>query len=142
MLTFRNSRCVGEIQRARCFLRSLVAGLESFSAITMDGCFESRRIQALKAAFEIGHLGESERLCSSAISADDKCLDAFVIKAAIRRREDDEGGERLMARLVSPYLDETSFARLVDDYSAGTQVNTAARKGPMVPPWRGMAKAA
>jgi hypothetical protein len=54
MLTLRSSRCVGEIQRARCFLRSLMAGLEDFSVITIDGCFESRRTQALKAALEIG----------------------------------------------------------------------------------------
>jgi len=44
MLTLRGSRCVGEIQRAIYSLRSLIAGLESFSAITVEGRFESRRI--------------------------------------------------------------------------------------------------
>ena len=101
--------------------------------------FANQSIKDAKGAFKVGHFAESERFCSSAISADDKCLDAFVIKAAIRHREEDEDGERLMARLISPYLDELSFARLVDDYSPGNQVGLAAHRGPRVPPMRAIA---
>ena len=74
-------------------------------------------IHQAKIAFRGGEIAEAERFCSAAISADDKCVEAFVIKAAIRRRQNDADGERLMAKLVSPYLNERLFGMLVASYS-------------------------
>ena len=100
----------------------------------------NQSIQLAKTAFENGNLAESERFCSSAIAADDKCLDAFVIKAAIRRRENDSAGERLMADLVSPYLNRLSFEKLVDVYAqADGQFSPTVPEAPTIPPMRAMA---
>jgi hypothetical protein len=96
-------------------------------------------IQRAKAAFKMGNLAESERFCSSAMSADDKCLEASVIMAAILRRQGDVDGERLIARLVSPILQESSFAGLVDRYFLPNPVSPAAQMGPRVPPMQAVA---
>lgn len=98
--------------------------------------FSDHSIHQAKIAFSHGGIAEAERFCSAAISADDKCVEAFVIKAAIRRRQNDADGERLMAKLVSPYLDLLSFGMLVDGYSAPQP--TVIETQP-VPPMRWMA---
>jgi hypothetical protein len=96
-------------------------------------------IQQAKAAFRDGRLAESERFCSAAISADDKFIDAFVLKAAIRRRQQDLEGAWLMARLISPYLNELSFERLVDGYTASNQTSRTTPEVPLRSPMRDVA---
>jgi hypothetical protein len=76
--------------------------------------FARQSITQAKTALADGDTAGAERLCSMAISADERCIDAFVLKAAIRRKEGNADGERLMARLVLAYLDPASFRRLVD----------------------------
>lgn len=66
--------------------------------------------------FGADRLEEAERLCSAAISANDYCLKAFVIKAAIRRRKGDSDGERLIAMLAAPCPGDVPFALLVEEY--------------------------
>jgi hypothetical protein len=96
-------------------------------------------VQHAAVAFQSGHLEDAERFCSSAISANDKYVEAFVLKAAIRRREGDLEGAWLMAKLVSPYLDESSFATLVSGHSPQNEVNPTPPDGARVPWMRDMA---
>jgi hypothetical protein len=69
-------------------------------------------------AFRFNNLEESDTQASAAISANPKCVESLALKAAIRRRENNPQGERLMASLAEPYLDQASFRVLVDSYSA------------------------
>ena len=95
-------------------------------------------VQRAGTAFGEGRRAEAERYCSSAISADEKSLEAYVIKAAIRVRENDEAGERLMADLVSSYLDRSSFTNLVDTWLSMRPV-AAPGLQPKKPPMRDIA---
>jgi hypothetical protein len=70
-------------------------------------------------ALHRGNLKEAERLSGVAISADDKRVEPLAIKAAIRRAQGNSAGERLMAELAAPVLEERLFKLLVDDYCRG-----------------------
>jgi hypothetical protein len=70
-------------------------------------------------ALHRGNLEEAERLSGVAISADDKRVEPLAIKAAIRRAQGNSAGERLMAELAAPVLEERLFKLLVDDYCRG-----------------------
>jgi hypothetical protein len=74
-------------------------------------------IHDAKAAFRASHFDKADRLASAAISADPRCMESLVLKAAIRREENDPEGERLMADLADPSLDRFLFGMLVDKYS-------------------------
>ena len=90
--------------------------------------------EAIKSAEEArgrDDLEDAERLSGVAISADDTKLAPLAIKAAIRRKQGNSGGERLMAELAAPVLEDALFKKLVDSYCSAT-----ARKHPTeaVPP--------
>jgi|SRR5580658_169059 hypothetical protein len=70
-------------------------------------------------ALRRGNLEEAQRLSGIAISADDKRVEPLAIKAAIRRVQGNETGERLMAELAAPVLEERLFKLLVDNYCRG-----------------------
>jgi hypothetical protein len=79
---------------------------------------------------------QAERLSGVAISADDRRVEPLAIKAAIRRIQRNSAGERLMAELAAPVMEERLFNLLVDDYCASRQQSAAAapapsRRGPM-----------
>jgi hypothetical protein len=73
-------------------------------------------IENAEEALRRGNIEEAERLSSVAISADDKRVEPLAIKAAIRRAKGKTAGERLMAELAAPVLEERLFKLLVDDY--------------------------
>jgi hypothetical protein len=79
---------------------------------------------------------QAERLSGVAISADDRRVEPLAIKAAIRRIQRNSTGERLMAELAAPVLEERLFNLLVDDYCASRQqpapaAPASSRCGPM-----------
>jgi hypothetical protein len=69
-----------------------------------------------RAALKLGDLEEAERCSSVAISADDRKISPLAIKGAIRRRNGDEAGFRLMALLAEPRATIQEFKTLVDYY--------------------------
>lgn len=73
-------------------------------------------IRRAEDAFREGDLSQAERCSGVAISADDRRVEPLAIKAAICRMRSDNSGERLMARLAAPVLEERLFNLLVDDY--------------------------
>jgi hypothetical protein len=64
---------------------------------------------------------QAEHLSGVAISADDRRVEPLAIKAAIRRIQRNRTGERLMAELAAPVMEERLFSLLVDDYYASRQ---------------------
>ena len=69
---------------------------------------------------------QAERLSGVAISADDRRVEPLAIKAAIRRIQRNSTGERLMAELAAPVMEERLFNLLVDDYCASREQSTPA----------------
>jgi hypothetical protein len=79
---------------------------------------------------------QAERLSGVAISADDRRVEPLAIKAAIRRIQSNRTGERLMAELAAPVMEERLFKVLVNDYCASRQqpapaAAASSRRGPM-----------
>ena len=72
---------------------------------------------------------QAERLSGVAISADDRRVEPLAIKAAIRRIQRNRTGERLMAELAAPVMEERLFSLLVNDYCASRQ-----QPAPAAPP--------
>ena len=64
---------------------------------------------------------QAERLSGVAISADDRRVEPLAIKAAIRRIQRNSTGERLMAELAAPVMEERLFKLLVNDYCASRE---------------------
>ena len=79
----------------------------------LDQIAETSRAEAIK-MFQQGNLAEADRLASVAISANDRKLDALVIKAAIRRARGDTNGELLMEDLALPIVDRARFLQMVE----------------------------
>jgi hypothetical protein len=73
-------------------------------------------IASAERALRDGDLEQAERLSGVAISADGRRLVPLVIKAAIRRMQNNKAGEYLMAELAAPALSENLFAALVSQY--------------------------
>lgn len=82
------------------------------------GRIASEAIEQATAALREGDLPRAERLAGVAISADDRRVAPLAIKAAIRRTQGDNLGERLMAELAGPRLTGAEFGCLVDRYGA------------------------
>jgi hypothetical protein len=61
-----------------------------------------------------------------AISADDRRVEPLAIKAAIRRIQRNSTGERLMAELAAPVMEERLFNLLVENYCDSRQQSTPA----------------
>jgi hypothetical protein len=78
----------------------------------------TEEIRHAENAFREGELSQAENHSGVAISADDRRVEPLAIKAAICRMRSDRAGERLMARLATPALEERLFNLLVDDYCA------------------------
>jgi hypothetical protein len=72
-------------------------------------------------ALRNGDLRQAEHLSGVAISADGRRASPLVIKAAIRRLQNNKAGERLMAEVAAPALTENEFTALVDQYCAPCQ---------------------
>lgn len=87
-------------------------------------------------------LRQAERLSGVAISADDRRVEPLAIKAAIRRLQRNEAGERLMAELAAPVLEERLFNVLVNDYYTSLQLAAPAAPGSGGPPRRPMSNVA
>ena len=100
-----------------------------------------RAIQIAEDALRKGDLRQAERLSGVAISADDRRVEPLAIKAAIRRIQKNKTGERLMAELAAPVLDERSFNLLVDHYCA-TRQQPASAAPDSSPPRRPMSNVA
>ena len=64
---------------------------------------------------------QADRLSGVAISADDRRVEPLAIKAAIRRIQRNSTGERLMAELAAPVMEERLFKLLVNDYCASRE---------------------
>ena len=75
-------------------------------------------IDLAKKALAQGNLQDAEYHANVALAADDRIVTPIVIKAAIRRRQRDASGERLMAKLVAGKLNGAEFQLLVDRCSA------------------------
>jgi hypothetical protein len=75
-------------------------------------------IENAEDALRKGDRRQAERLSGIAISADDRRVEPLAIKAAIRRMQGNEAGERLMAELAAPFLEERLFTLLVGEYCA------------------------
>jgi hypothetical protein len=90
--------------------------------------------------FRKGRFEDADRLCSAAISADDRYLEAFALKAAIRRWQQDDHGEKLMAQMVSRFLDSQSFTEMVTRWSKESQrPRSTPNRNCTVAPMRSMA---
>jgi len=89
-------------------------------------------------ALHRGNLEEAQRLSGVAISADDTKLEPLAIKAAIRRLQGNSAGERLMAELAAPVLEERLFTLLVDNYCRGSACREPAEEPPSPAPHRPM----
>ena len=76
----------------------------------------AEEIRNAEGALQRGDLQQADRYSSVAISADDKRVEPLAIKAAIRRAQGNKAGERLMAELAAPVLEERLFKLLVDNY--------------------------
>jgi len=74
-------------------------------------------IDLAEKALAVGELDLAESHANVALAADDRILTPIVVKAAIRRANGNESGERLMAALVANRLSEANFRRLVDSYT-------------------------
>ncbi len=74
-------------------------------------------IERAEAALRRGDIELAERLSGVAASADDRRVEPFAIKAAIRRIQGNPSGERLMAELAAPVLEDRLFILLVDCYA-------------------------
>jgi hypothetical protein len=98
-------------------------------------------IKDAQESLQRGRLDEAERLAGVAISADDKRVEPLAIKAAIRRARGKHAGERLMAELAAPTLEERLFKLLVDDYCRSAGLDQSAAPPTAVPhrPMQGMA---
>jgi hypothetical protein len=83
------------------------------------------------AALRERDLPRAERLAGVAISADDKRVGPLVIKAAIRRANGDQAGERLMAELAAPMLGEDMFRSEVNRYWSSPPVRGMALHRPL-----------
>ncbi len=68
------------------------------------------------AALKRGDLDAADRLASRAISADDTRFEPLAVKAAIRRRQGNETGVKVMARLARQLCSPESFSGLVEHY--------------------------
>ena len=101
----------------------------------------TEEIRHAEDAFREGDLDRAERCSGVAISADDRRVEPLAIKAAICRMRNDKSGERLMARLAAPVLEERLFNLLVNDYCASRQQQAPAGSDftPQRRPMRGMA---
>jgi len=82
------------------------------------GRIASEAIKQATSALREGDLPRAERLAGVAISADDRRVDPFAIKAAVRRSRGNLLGERLMAELARRVAGEEPFRILVDGYCA------------------------
>ena len=79
----------------------------------LDHIAETSRAEAI-ALFQQGNFAEADRLASVTISANDRKLDALVIKAAIRRARGDTNGELLMEDLALPIVDPVRCLQMVE----------------------------
>jgi hypothetical protein len=100
-------------------------------------------IQSAEDALRRDDLRQAERLSGVAISADDRRVEPLAIKAAIRRIDKNKTGERLMAELAAPVLEERLFNLLVDHYcycaSRQQPAPAAPESSPRRRPMRGVA---
>ena len=85
----------------------------------LDHIAETSRAEAI-ALFKQGNFAEADRLASVAISANDRKVDALVIKAAIRRAGGDTNGELLMEDLALPIVDRARFLQMVETLATTT----------------------
>jgi hypothetical protein len=92
-------------------------------------------INGAKAALAARNFEEAERLSGVAISANDRLVAPFAIRAAIRRLQDNVTGEALMAELAARVLDKESFTLLVTECcrSAQRAGQHVSRPGPRRP---------
>ena len=67
-----------------------------------------------KAALAAGDMATAQDAASEAILSNDRCVTAFVIKAAIRRKLGKPAAVKLMAELASHLLDADEFYTLVE----------------------------
>jgi hypothetical protein len=75
-----------------------------------------KHIDMAEQALREGDLVAAEKYACVAICADQKRIEPVAIQCVIRRKENDVEGEKLMAKLVSPYLKAELFALLVEHY--------------------------
>ncbi len=79
-------------------------------------------------ALRDGEMEEAEEAAGEAILADDRRWEGLAVKVAIRRREGNLGGEKLMRRLAALLVGSWEFSALVDDYQ---RIISRSEAGPM-----------
>jgi hypothetical protein len=90
-------------------------------------------IESAEKALRSGDIEQAERLSTIAISADGRRVEPLIIKAAIRRMQNNKAGERLMAELAAPALRENLFAALVSQYVPCRHAEASAQPSPRRP---------
>ncbi len=75
-----------------------------------------RAVQRAVVALEAHDLDTAEAAASEAILCDDRRVEPFAIKAAIRRIRGNSAGERVMAELTNDLIDSVAFGSLVNHY--------------------------
>jgi hypothetical protein len=90
-------------------------------------------IKNAERALREGDLQQAERLSGVAISADGRRVEPLAIKAAIRRKQNNQAGERLMAELAAPALNENLFSALVSQYVPCAQTTSEESPSPRRP---------
>ncbi len=104
----------------------------------LDQIAEISRAEAIK-MFKQGNLVEADRLASVAISANDRKLDALVIKGAIRRARGNTNSELLMEDLARSMVDPANFRSMVDSLANSTPLSAAKIPPQSCSPMRAMA---
>ena len=84
-----------------------------------------KNITAAVAALQNGDAVEAKKFCRTALCADDRLIEPLAISAAIARRHNDKGTERLMAKLAAKRTTPSGFEIMVNGYFGGAPAPVA-----------------
>ena len=76
----------------------------------------TQNLEIAVAALEGGNDDEAKRACRTALSADDRLIEPLALTAAIARRQNDWGTDRLMAKLAAKRSTPGGFEIMVKGY--------------------------
>lgn len=76
----------------------------------------TRHLELAQAALRSRNLEDAERFAGIAFCADHRKVSPLVIKAAVRRLQQNRAGEQLMASIASRWITGPDFTALVDSH--------------------------